>query len=70
MLQQDARDTSTEIIGKYAGVTAPIVRNRINRMESSNVIRGYYPDSNYDAAGYSFHYRFLCSAPTVNATNW
>lgn len=63
LLQQDARSTSTEAMGDEVGVAASTVRNRINRMEDAGVIRGYYPEIDYDAAGYSLHYRFLGYAP-------
>ena len=64
LLQRDARSISTESIGSEVGVAASTVRNRINKMEDAGVIRGYHPEIDYDTAGYSLHFLFLCYAPS------
>jgi Lrp/AsnC family leucine-responsive transcriptional regulator len=59
LLQRDARRITTEEVG----VSASTVRNRIEKMEESGVIRGYYPDINYDKAGLQLYVEFICTAP-------
>jgi len=61
-LQLNARQTDTEIAEKV-DVTSTTVRNRLDKLEDGGVIRGYYPDINYEQAGYPLHVMFVC---TVN----
>jgi DNA-binding Lrp family transcriptional regulator len=63
MLQQDARNTTTAEMADAVGVAASTVRNRIENMEASGVLRGYSPDIDYEAAGLDLHIYFICSAP-------
>jgi len=63
MLQRDARGITTQEIGEAVGVAASTVRNRIGKMETAGVIRGYYPDIDYDEAGLQLHVEFICTAP-------
>ncbi|WP_435345980.1 Lrp/AsnC family transcriptional regulator [Haloarchaeobius sp. HRN-SO-5] len=44
-------------------VSASTVRNRIERLEETGVIEGYYPKINYELANYPLHVLFVCSAP-------
>lgn len=59
-LQLNARQTDTEIAEKV-DVTSTTVRNRLDRLEDKGVIRGYYPEVNYEEAGYPLHVMFVCT---------
>lgn len=63
-LQENARDATIETMGEQVGVSASTVRNRINDMEEAGIIEGYYPQINYERAGYDLHLLYLCRAPT------
>lgn len=65
VLQQDSRQITTREMAEQIGVSASTVRNRIERMEEEDVIRGYYPEIDYDTAGLQLHMLFICSAPGV-----
>lgn len=66
LLQHDARRITTEKMGEAVGVSASTVRNRIEGMEETGIVRGYYPDIDYDKAGLQLHVLFICSAPNPN----
>lgn len=63
LLQHDARRITTEEMGERVGVSASTVRNRIERLEEQGIIRGYYPDIDYDKAGLQLYVEIICSAP-------
>lgn len=63
LLQVDARNTTITEIGESVGVSASTVRNRIEDLEKTGVIEGYYPKINYEKAHYPLHVLFVCSAP-------
>ena len=63
LLQQDARRLTTEEMAEQVGVSASTVRNRIQRMEDIGIIRGYYPDIDYDKAGLQLYVEIICSVP-------
>jgi DNA-binding Lrp family transcriptional regulator len=62
-LQRDARNTTIAEIAEEVDVSASTVRNRIERLESTGVIEGYYPKINYELANFPLHVLFVCSAP-------
>jgi len=62
-LQRDARNTTISEIAGQVDVSASTVRNRIEQMEESGVIEGYYPKINYERANFPLHVLFVCSAP-------
>lgn len=62
-LQQDARHLSASDIAERVDVSARTVRNRIDRLEESGVIRGYDLDVDYATAGYQLHTIVICTAP-------
>ncbi|MFC3476676.1 Lrp/AsnC family transcriptional regulator [Halobacterium litoreum] len=62
-LQQDARGASSQTIADAAGVSASTVRNRIQRLEESGVVRGYHADVDYERAGYQLYTLVVCTAP-------
>ncbi|MFZ6818182.1 Lrp/AsnC family transcriptional regulator [Undibacterium sp. Ji22W] len=51
LLQEDARMSHAEI-GRQVHLSQPAVSERIKRLESSNIIRGYRADINPKALGY------------------
>lgn len=59
-LQLNARRTDTEIAEKV-DVTSTTVRNRLDKLEDMDVIRGYFPEINYERAGYPLHVMFVCT---------
>lgn len=63
MLQQDARNNVASTIATKIGVAPNTVRNRIERLESSGIIERYYPQLNYERAGYQLHVIFLGTVP-------
>jgi len=63
MLQLDARRTTSQEIAEKVGVSASTVRNRLDRLESNDVIDGYYPKINYEAANYPFRVMLVITAP-------
>jgi len=62
-LQRDARNTTIADIAEEVDVSASTVRNRIEHMEETGVIEGYYPKINYELANFPLHVLFVCSAP-------
>ena len=66
MLQEDARNTTAQEIANRVGVSASTVRNRINRLEDDNIIQGYHPELNYEAANLPLQGRFVVSASPDN----
>lgn len=62
-LQEDARNTTIADIAEQVNVSASTVRNRIERLEETGIIEGYYPKINYERANYPLHVLFVCSAP-------
>ncbi|WP_247729615.1 Lrp/AsnC family transcriptional regulator [Halovivax limisalsi] len=66
-LQQDARNESAREIATAVGVSAGTVRNRIEKLESAGIIRGYLPDIDYERAGYQLTILFTCTASAPSA---
>lgn len=65
LLQREARNTTTKEIADMVGVSPSTVRNRIDQLESSGVIRGYHPEIDYEAAGLPLQVLFICTAPAT-----
>ncbi|MFC7137405.1 Lrp/AsnC family transcriptional regulator [Halobaculum litoreum] len=65
-LQQDARSTSSSDIAEKLGLSASTVRTRLNKLESSGVVRGYHIDIDYDLAGYPLYTKIICTATIPN----
>ena len=57
VLQDDARNVTTEAIGERVGLAASTVANRIADLEDRGVIDGYTPVIDYENAG--FDHRML-----------
>jgi DNA-binding Lrp family transcriptional regulator len=62
-LQRDARRASSQDIADRAGVSASTVRNRIQRLEERDILRGYHADVDYEQAGYQLYTLIVCTAP-------
>jgi len=62
-LQTEARHTSSSDVAASLDVSASTVRNRIQRLESDGVIRGYHADVDYETAGYQLFTLIVCTAP-------
>lgn len=62
MLQLDARHTTSQEIAEKVGVSASTVRNRLERLESEDIIAGYYPEIDYERANYPFRVMFVITA--------
>ncbi|MXV63900.1 AsnC family transcriptional regulator [Natronorubrum sp. JWXQ-INN-674] len=68
LLQQDARNNTTREIGNAVGVSAGTVRNRIEKLEETGVLRGYIPNIDYEKAGYQLSILFTCTADDPSET--
>ena len=66
VLQDDARNISTEEIGNRVGVSASTVRNRMKQLEDDGVLVAYQPVIDYRKAGYPFQVLLVCTAPPGN----
>jgi DNA-binding Lrp family transcriptional regulator len=62
-LQADARNTSSADIAERAGTSDSTVRKRIQRLESTGIIKGYSADVDYQASGYPLRMLLFCTAP-------
>jgi Lrp/AsnC family leucine-responsive transcriptional regulator len=62
-LQQDARGVSSSEIAEELGLSSSTIRTRLNKLEASDIVRGYHIDINYEAAGYPLYTKIICTAP-------
>lgn len=62
-LQSTARSATAAEMGDRVGTSASTVRNRIDALEE-NVVRGYHPELDYEAAGFDLQLFVACRAPT------
>ncbi|WP_227378844.1 Lrp/AsnC family transcriptional regulator [Haladaptatus halobius] len=70
LLQQDARNTTAQEIGETVGVSPSTVRNRIEQLEPDDIIQGYHPEIDYEAANLPLCVLFVCTAPAVERTEF
>ena len=61
LLQEDARNYTTDDIAEAVGVSSSTVSNRIKRLEEAGVIKGYGPHIDYGRAGIPLHILFICT---------
>ena len=61
-LQEDARNTSSDEIAERTGTAGSTVRKRIQRLEASEVIKGYSDDVDYGKSGYPLRMLLFCTA--------
>lgn len=62
-IQDDARNNSNSEIAEDVGVSPSTISKRIKKLERSNIISGYTPNIDYNAAGYPLHVLFICNTP-------
>lgn len=62
-LQEDARNHTNSKIAEVVGIVPSTVGKRLGKLESSGIIKGYFPTIDYDVAGYPLRVLFICSAP-------
>lgn len=70
LLQVDARNTTDQEIAEKTGVSASTVRNRIERLEASGVVRGYHPEIDYEAASLPLRVLFVVTAPPTERSDY
>lgn len=61
LLQEDARNTTAEEMAERVGVSASTVRNRIEKLETGGIIRGYRPVIDYERANLPLRVLFICT---------
>jgi DNA-binding Lrp family transcriptional regulator len=61
-LQEDARNMASGDIAERTDTSDSTVRKRINHLESSEVIKGYSADVDYQQAGYPLRMLLYCTA--------
>ena len=61
-LQEDARNMSSGDIAERTGTSDSTVRKRIQRLESSGVIKGYSAQVDYQKSGYPLRMLLYCTA--------
>ena len=62
-LQRDARNTTAQNIADRVGVSPSTVRNRIEHLEDTGVIEGYFPKIDYEAANLPLQVLFVGTSP-------
>ncbi|AEN07600.1 putative transcriptional regulator, AsnC family (plasmid) [halophilic archaeon DL31] len=63
LLQEDARNNTTNAIGEQVGVSSSTVANRINKLEESGAITGYHPTIDYEQTGMGHHLLVIGTVP-------
>lgn len=61
ILQDDARNNTNAYISEQVGLAQSTVGKRIKQLEQSGIITGYFPDIDYDRAGFPLRVLFICS---------
>ncbi|EMA27711.1 MULTISPECIES: Lrp/AsnC family transcriptional regulator [Haloarcula] len=61
-LQEDARNMSSGDIAERTDTSDSTVRKRINHLESSEIVKGYSADVDYQQAGYPLRMLLYCTA--------
>lgn len=59
-LQRDARITKTEIAERI-GVSSSTVGKRMTHLKDKKIIKGYYPEIDYDRIDHTLHVLFSCT---------
>jgi DNA-binding Lrp family transcriptional regulator len=62
-LQEDARNLSSSEIAERTNASSSTVRKRIQRLQATEVIKGYSADVDYQKAGYPLRMLLFCTAP-------
>ncbi|MFC7059630.1 Lrp/AsnC family transcriptional regulator [Halovenus salina] len=61
-LQENARNTTSGDIAERTGTSDSTVRKRIQKLESSEVIKGYSAEVDYQRSGYPLRMLLYCTA--------
>jgi len=61
-LQEDARNMSSGDIAERTGTSDSTVRKRIQRLESSGIVKGYSAEVDYQRSGYPLRMLLYCTA--------
>lgn len=61
LLQIDARGATDTDIAEETDVSGTTIHNHIKQLEEEDIIIGYNPELNYEAAGYPMRVLFICS---------
>lgn len=61
-LQRDARNVTINEIATDVEVSPSTVRNRIDKLEDTGVIKGYEPKIDYEKAGFPLRLFFVCTS--------
>ena len=69
-LQRDARNSTAQEIADEVDVSASTVRNRIALLESDGIIRGYYPEIDYEEANIPLKMTFVLSVPPTEMADY
>ena len=70
LLQKDARGTTAEAMADRVGVSASTIRNRIDRLEDDDIIKGYHPEIDYEAANLPLQVTFVISVPPTDLQDY
>ncbi|WP_218836432.1 Lrp/AsnC family transcriptional regulator [Halorarum salinum] len=70
LLQVDARNATAQEIADKVGTSASTVRNRIERLEKNDVIAGYHPELDYEAANLPLRVLFVVTAPPTERSEY
>jgi len=62
ILQGDARNNTNADISEQVGLAQSTIGKRIKKLEDSGIIKGYFPDIDYDGAGFPLRVLFICSS--------
>ena len=65
-LMEDARHTSATELADELGVSDATIHNRIDRLESEGVIRGYHATINFERAGGYLTGIYMCTVPAAD----
>lgn len=64
-LMDDARNTTAAAIAETTNVSGATVRNRIQNLEDSGIIRGYTAQVDFERAGSKLTNLYLCNVPVT-----
>lgn len=70
ILQHDARNKTNADISEQVGLAQSTVGKRIKKLERSGIIKGYYPDIDYDGAGFPLRALFICSTSITERSDY
>jgi DNA-binding Lrp family transcriptional regulator len=69
LLQDDARNNTNSWIADQLGVSPSTASKRIKKLQQSGIIKGYYPEVDYDASGFPLRVLFVCTAPITERSD-